>query len=1116
MLLGINNIYSQTIKKGPYLIFPNANTEMTVLWQLSGTTSCTLSWGTTTSYGTDQAVTEYGSDHQFKHTITGLTTNTKYYYKVHFGSTDLTGSFKTAPASSATAVKFMAYGDTRTYYMNTNDVTARMLTEISNDADFQTFSLHTGDWVNKGQNASEDEWGTQFFNRNGTNNINFQSKMPLMGVKGNHENYTENYSPYEPASNFYKYFPYDLATTPSEPGDDMYYSFDYGPVHIVALNQYDNGSYSPATISTAQKTWLENDLANSDKPWKFILLHEPGWSASSTNKSEHTNNTDVQNNIQPLCVQYGVQAIFGGHNHYYAHALVNGVHHFTLGGGGAPLYAPSYTSGGVVQYAESTFHFAKIEVDGNNATITVVRPDGTTVETINLTIPVLNPTNLTATGVSTSQIDLSWTQNTNNDDILLAYNTSNTFGTPTGTYNVGDNISGGGEVIALGDIETYNHTGLSAQTYYYKIWSKNGTDYSDGITINASPIIGEPTNHVTNFLAVNPTSSSITLTWNDATGGILPSNYLIKAAVSGSSIIDPTDGFPENDALFVKNVAFGNETVTFTGLNTVTSYDFKIFPYTNSGSEINYKIDGTVPTATETTTDAPTECGHETFDNMPSGMYETVTWTGQNGTTWTATDARTDQTLNGDAICVRNGHVLSGTQSNGISSITISTQRAFGGGTGTVDVIIGSTNVGSVPYGDNVQTTTIDNINISGDITIELVPSADRVIIDDVIWECFGSSTTDFTTNVIEPTGGQVTGTTINYDETDCNNPVNIFKFDVTDDGATDENPTIITNIRLKPAASNTADWTDHIQNIKVYKGTTEIATSTPTITDNYIDIPIPASNLSIADNSTETMLFAICLNTNNIEDGAILSFFIDADNHGFVADASGSQFATSFLADVISNDFTITVICSAPTIQATDVTFSNTTGTATDVNWTSGNGINRIVIAKEGSAVDFVPVDNTTYTANNNFGDGNELGTGNFVVYNGNSNNVNITGLTENTNYFFKIYEYNCEVGNELYYTTGTPAEGNVTTEPLNIYDNNSTVKFYPNPTTGIINITIPNFDKSTYVKIISISGKIILQKYITSINTSIDLSNYSNGIYFIEITDNKTNIRKKMILNY
>jgi len=380
ILFLINNAYSQNIRKGPYLIYPNSNTEMTVLWQLTSSTTSILSWGTTTNYGKIRAVHEYGTDHQFKHTITELMPNTKYYYKIDFGTASLTGSFRTAPEETQSSLKFLAYGDTRSHPEQTNNVTGRMLTEIINDPEYQTFSLHSADWVNTG--LSENDWDTEFFSRTGEclNNLEFQSKIPIMGARGNHENRSSKKTD-EFASVFNKYFPYNLPNGTGN-GDNMYYSFDYGAVHIIVIDQYD-GDPNESSLGAEQLEWLENDLANTNKLWKFIILHEPGWSASSTSK-EHANNIDVQQNIQPLCVQYGVQVVFNGHNHYYSHALKDGVHHLTIGGGGAPLHTPSYMSGGVIVNAEATYHFAKIDINNMEATINIVRPDGTTVETINL------------------------------------------------------------------------------------------------------------------------------------------------------------------------------------------------------------------------------------------------------------------------------------------------------------------------------------------------------------------------------------------------------------------------------------------------------------------------------------------------------------------------------------------------------------------------------------------------------------------------------------------------------------------------------------------------------------------------------------------------------------
>ena len=106
------------------------------------------------------------------------------------------------------------------------------------------------------------------------------------------------------------------------------------------------------------------------------------------------------------------------------------------------------------------------------------------------TVSPTNPSNFTATSISQTQIDLSWSLNSSNNPVLLVYNTTNTFGTPTnGTnYNVGQTIPGGGTVIYKGTNTSFAHTGLNAgTTYYYKIFSiATGNNYSSGLTAQAT------------------------------------------------------------------------------------------------------------------------------------------------------------------------------------------------------------------------------------------------------------------------------------------------------------------------------------------------------------------------------------------------------------------------------------------------------------------------------------------------------------------------------------------------------------------------------------------------------------------------------------------------------
>jgi len=117
----------------------------------------------------------------------------------------------------------------------------------------------------------------------------------------------------------------------------------------------------------------------------------------------------------------------------------------------------------------------------------------------------------------------------------------------------------------------------------------------------------EPANYPTAFLAT-PDIFEIYLSWTDATGGQAPSAYLILAS-DIDNITAPIDGTPVSDDLNLSdgsaalNISQGVEVASFLDLPTNTTYYFKIFPYTNGGPSINYKTDGTPPSASATTPD---------------------------------------------------------------------------------------------------------------------------------------------------------------------------------------------------------------------------------------------------------------------------------------------------------------------------------------------------------------------------------------------------------------------------------------------------------------------------------------------------------------------------------
>ncbi len=353
--------------KAPYLLYTGANSEMMAIWQLDVMQNCTFEWGTDISYGLGNVQTsEYGDDHQHSFTMTGLVTGMMHFYQVSSGGTSFQGSFLSAPAESATETKFMVYGDCRTNYMTHDLLAEQMISTYMANPDYQSIVFTLGDMVEFG--ATDSIWQNEFFSDTMAHLKQRMLELPYVACLGNHELYYYGYTGLDVDTPLFgRYFPYPFV-------ERRYWSLDYGPVHITVVDQYPDyyQSTDVGMISPAQLAWIESDLSSTDRPWKIILLHEPGWSAGSPYFPE--NNPDVQNLLQPLCEEYGVQIVFSAHNHYYSVACKNGVYHVTTAGGGAPLYTPGDNYPNMI-YTYKDYHFCKIEIDLNILSLSSVTLD---------------------------------------------------------------------------------------------------------------------------------------------------------------------------------------------------------------------------------------------------------------------------------------------------------------------------------------------------------------------------------------------------------------------------------------------------------------------------------------------------------------------------------------------------------------------------------------------------------------------------------------------------------------------------------------------------------------------------------------------------------------------
>jgi hypothetical protein len=142
----------------------------------------------------------------------------------------------------------------------------------------------------------------------------------------------------------------------------------------------------------------------------------------------------------------------------------------------------------------------------------------------------------------------------------------------------------------------------------------------------------EPSNYPTGFAAL-AAGNDVNLSWTDATGAQLPSKYIIFASTDAGNLPVPVDGTPVPDDTDLSdgngalNVAYGNQAAAFAALDGNTTYYFTIYPYTNSGANIDFKTDGTAPSANATTANISV-IESENFDGVSFGNWTPVSVTG--------------------------------------------------------------------------------------------------------------------------------------------------------------------------------------------------------------------------------------------------------------------------------------------------------------------------------------------------------------------------------------------------------------------------------------------------------------------------------------------------------
>jgi acid phosphatase type 7 len=358
----------QLICKGPYIQFPSAG-NVVVMWEALSNLSGVVRYGE--GEAPDRTVANVHAQvmkatvpaaagktngpttrefYVYEAALRELKPGTTYSYRVELGGMQTpVYHFKTfIPGVERT--RFIVYGDTR------SDPPAHTALAKRFRAQDPDFILHTGDLVAKGRDYSL--WGKEFF----TPMAGVINELPFFSVLGNHE---------EDGTNYLAYF--------HLPGNELWYSFDVGPVHILALD------FQYQASTNEQFRFAEQDLTRSRAPWKLVVLHTPLF-----NIGGHASDWG-QTNYLPLFHRTKVDLVLSGHSHLYERfrplAPRNekkwAITHVTTGGGGANLHRSFDHPALVVR--ETVRHYMVFEATRDKLEGEAIRADGSVLDRFELT-----------------------------------------------------------------------------------------------------------------------------------------------------------------------------------------------------------------------------------------------------------------------------------------------------------------------------------------------------------------------------------------------------------------------------------------------------------------------------------------------------------------------------------------------------------------------------------------------------------------------------------------------------------------------------------------------------------------------------------------------------------
>jgi hypothetical protein len=466
-----------------------------------------------------------------------------------------------------------------------------------------------------------------------------------------------------------------------------------------------------------------------------------------------------------------------------------------------------------------------------------------------------------------------------------------------------------------------------------------------------------------------------------AIGAVTADSYLAVLTTAGSLSALPADtvNYAVNDSIGGGVVVYIGTVADFTltGLDDNTSYTLYVFPFNNTNCTGGPLYNATGLKELLSTPVAPCIGGSETFANMPanSSAYATRTWTGDDGVEWTATDARTDQTLTDRAVAIRTGSLTNTAPvSGGIDTISFDYKRVFTGNSTLKVFVNGVQYGGDITVSSETATTFTQAIEVEGDVTIEIENSGNRTIIDNLSWGCFET-----------PDRPEIQVLDAELSPRACGNyTIDLGDFEVNTGG---EAVFTIKNNGLQDL---------------------EITSITVNDTVNYTIVD-PTAPVTIPSLGTQDVIVVFNSTTTGAKPAIVTINSNDADE---------AVCTVNLTADVLNP-------CVAPVVSTGDVTVSNETESSVDVVVEGITADGYIAVISVGGVIT-APSNGTAYEVNDTIGAGT-------VAYVGTSATFTIENLDPETTYTIFVYAYNTTdcIGGPFYSESALETSGTTTALP-------------------------------------------------------------------------------------